>query len=178
MTSKSLGVCLPLLILALAATPACKGRRVRSRATQEGAPGMASVLNMNEPGVEPQLVSGFYGLESGAWRWTAKQFSVSLHPPFGAAQKGGKLSVKLTIPGVVIDQNKTVTLSGTAGNAPLAPETYTTPGDYFYVRDVPAGALSGEAVRFDFWLDKAMKPGGGDIRELGIIVSSIGLEAK
>ena len=30
----------------------------------------------------------------------------------------------------------------------------------------------------DFWLDKAMKPDGRDIRELGIIVSSVGLEPR
>ena len=139
---------------------------------------MASVLNMGDPKVEPQLVTGFHGVESGAWRWTAKQFTVSLRPPLGAAANGAKLTMKLTVPQVVIDKNKNVTLSATAGNAALAPETYTTPGDYFYTRDVPAGALAGESVRVDFLLDKAMTPSGADIRELGIIVFSIGLEGK
>jgi hypothetical protein len=167
-----------LCCLAIAVAPACKRRKVRSAATDEETPRMASVLNLGDPKVEPQLVNGFYGVESGAWRWSAKQFTVSLRPPLGATAKGAKLNVKITVPQVVIDKNQNVTLSATVGNAALPPETYTTPGDYFYVRDVPASALAGESVRVDFALDKAMAPSGADIRELGIIVFSIGLEGK
>jgi hypothetical protein len=165
-------------LLLIAASPACKRRKVRSAATDEETPRMASMLNLGDPKVEPQLVNGFYGIESGAWRWSAKQFTVSLRPPLGAAAKGAKLTMKLTVPQVVIDKNKNVTLSATVGNAALAPETYTTPGDYLYERDVPASALAGESVRVDFTLDKVMAPSGADIRELGIIVFSIGLEGK
>ena len=167
-----------LCCLFIAAAPACKRRKVRSAATDEETPRMSSVLNLGDPKVEPQLVNGFYGIESGAWRWSAKQFTVSLRPPLGSASKGAKLSVKITVPQVVVDKNRNVTLSATVGNAVLAPETYTTPGDYMYVRDVPASALAGESVRADFMLDKAMPPAPPDIRELGIIVFSIGLEGK
>jgi len=39
--------------------------------------------------------------------------------------------------------------------------------------------LNEEALRIDFKLDKSLPPGtGGDQRELGVIVSSVGLEAK
>jgi hypothetical protein len=38
--------------------------------------------------------------------------------------------------------------------------------------------FTGETVRVDFQLDKAMPPSGADRRELGIIVLSIGLESK
>ena len=167
-----------LLLLAVTLAPACKSRKVASRATDEEAPRMASVLNMGDPKAEPQLVTGFYGVEAGAWRWAAKQFTVTLKPPVGSAQKGAKLSVKLTVPPVVIEKNKNVSLSATAGNAALAPETYTTPGEYVYVRDVPGSALAGDSVRVDFVLDKVLPPAGADIRELGIIVLSIGLESK
>jgi hypothetical protein len=167
-----------LLILAVALSTACKERKVGSRAADEEPPRMASVLSMGDPKAEPQLVTGFYGVENGAWRWVGKQFAVNLLPPFGSAQKGGKLTVKLTVPPVVIEKNKSVSLSATVGNAPLAPETYTTPGDYVFVRDVPASALIGDAVRVDFVLDKAMPPAPPDIRELGLIVLSVGLESK
>src|SRR5881227_2271236 len=89
-----------LLLLAVALAPACKGRKVRSRGTDEETYRMASVLNMGDPKVEPQLVTGLYGFEAGAWRWAAKQFTVTLRPPFGSAQKGAKLSAKLTVPPV------------------------------------------------------------------------------
>jgi hypothetical protein len=124
------------------------------------------------------LVAGIYGLEAGAWRWTAKQFTVVLHPPSGSAQNGGKLQLKLTVPAVVIEKLKTISLSAAANGSALPPETYTQTGDYAYTRDVPAGALTGESVRIDFQLDKAMPPSGGDLRELGIIVLSASLESK
>ena len=38
---------------------------------------MQSILNMGDPKIEPQLVNGFHGVEAGAWRWTAKQFTVA-----------------------------------------------------------------------------------------------------
>ena len=171
-------VLIGLCCILAAAAPACKRRKVRSAATDEEAPRMQSMLSMADPKSEAQLVSGFHGVESGAWRWTARQFSVSLRPPLGSTTKGAKLTIKITVPPVVIEKNKNVTLSATVGNAALAPETYTTAGDYFYVRDVPPGALAGESVRVDCALDKAMAPSGADIRELGVIVFSIGLEGK
>jgi hypothetical protein len=139
---------------------------------------MRSVLVLGDPKVEPQLIKGFHGIEAGAWRWTEKTFTVALRPPFGAAQKGAKLSVKLTVPDVAIQRMKSVSLSANLAGTALAPETYTTPGDYLYVRDVPADLLGGDTVRVDFQLDKSMPPSGGDIRELGIIVFNIGLEAN
>ena len=86
----------------------------------------SSVLNMGDPKVEPQLVKGFHGVEAGAWRWTEKQFTVALRPPFGASQKGAKLTVKLTVPPVTIEKLKSISLSATAGGTALPPETYST----------------------------------------------------
>src|SRR3954447_23299788 len=97
-----------LLLLAVALAPACKGRKVRSRGTDEGTPRMASVLNMGDPKVEPQLVTGLYAVEGGGGCWGAKPLTVTLRQPCGSAQKGAKLSVKLTVPPVVIEKNKNV----------------------------------------------------------------------
>ena len=66
----------------------------------------------------------------------------------------------------------------TAGGSALPPETYTTAGDYFYVREIPASLLTGDSLRVDFQLDKAIPPSSSDIRELGIIVLTVGLESK
>jgi hypothetical protein len=168
-----------LMLVALVLAPmGCKGKKVRVGSTDEDTPKMMSVLNMGDPKVEPQLIKGFHGIEAAAWRWTEKEFTVALRPPFGSGQKGAKLTVKLTVPGVAIEKLKTVSLSATAAGSVLPPETYTTAGDYLYVREIPASLLSGDSVRVDFQLDKAMAPSGPDIRELGIIVLSIGLEGK
>jgi hypothetical protein len=172
-------LCCPVALMALLLAPvACKKKKVRVGATDEETPRMQSVLMMGDPKIEPQLITGFHGVEASAWRWTTRQFTVALRPPFGSAQKGAKLTVKLTIPPVVIEKLKNVSLSATAGGSALPPETYTTPGDYFYVREIPASLLTGDVLRVDFQLDKSMAPSGADIRELGIIVLSIGLESK
>jgi len=170
---------LTVLMAALLLTPAgCKRKKVKVGATDEETPRMLSVLVMGDKKVEPQLIKGFHGIEADAWRWTEKQFTVALRPPFGSAQKGARLTVKLTVPPPVIEKLKTVSLSANAGGSALPPETYTTVGDYFYVRDIPASLLGGDSLRVDFQLDKAMAPSGADIRELGIIVFTVGLESK
>ena len=168
-----------MLAIALALAPVgCKNRKVKVQATDEEAPRMASAVSMGDPKAETQLVAGLYGVEAGAWRWTAKQFTLVLRPPSGSEQKGAKLQLKLTVPPVVIEKLKTISLSASANGSALPPETYTQAGDYVYTRDVPASALTGESVRIDFQLDKAIPPSGGDMRELGIIVLNAGLESK
>jgi len=170
----------PALVLALALAPAgCKRPpKVQVQETVEEGPHMASSINMGDPKQESQLVSGFYGIEGNAWRWTAKQFTAVLKTPLGAAQRGGTLELGLTVPQAVIDKLKTVTLTASVDGNALSPETYSVAGPASYKRDVPASMLSGENVKVDFQLDKAVPPGGGDMRELGIVAGSLSLGPK
>ncbi len=167
------------VLMAAAALAGCKRKdTVAVEKTDEG-PHMASIIHTGDPQSDPQLVTGFYDIEEHSWRWTAQRFAVVLHPPEGGAQRGATLTVQFAIPDAVINKLKTISLSGMIGSTPLSPETYTQPGPYMYTRDVPANLLSADAVRVDFQLDKALPAGtNGDRRELGIIVSSVGLEAK
>jgi hypothetical protein len=163
--------CCSVLLVTLAFAPlGCK----RKHKT----PGMVSTVHMGDPQAETQLISGFYGIEQSAWRWTARRFSLVLRSPSGAAQKGATLEVHLTVPPATIEKLKTISLSAAIGNSALAPETYTQPGDYTYTRDVAPALLEGEAVRVDFQLDKSMPPSGADLRDLGVVVLSAGLESK
>jgi hypothetical protein len=170
------------LVLALVLAPVgCKREQkvVHVQATEEEtAPRLAASVPMSDPRLEPQLTSGFYGIEGNAWRWTAKKFSVTLRSPSGGAQNGATLDLELTVPPVVVEKLKSVTLSANAGDRALPPETYTKPGQYSYKRDVPPAALAKGTLRVDFSLDKAIPPGGGDLRELGVIVSAVSLESK
>ena len=86
--------------------------------------------------------------------------------------------MRLTVPPVVVEKLKTISLSATIGVATLPPETYTQAGDYTYTRDVAPALLAGESVRVDFQLDKSMPPSGADLRDLGVVVLSAGLEPK
>ncbi|HEY9140421.1 MAG TPA: hypothetical protein VIN93_05985 [Bryobacteraceae bacterium] len=169
------------LVVALAvASFGCKRepKTVKVVATEGEAPSLASVVRTSATSQEPQLLNGFYGIENNSWRWTAKQFSVLLRTPLGAAQSGARLNLAFTIPQVAIDHAKTLALSASVEGTPLPPETYSKSGQYEYKRDVPAAALNKEAVRIQFFLDKSIPPSGADRRELGIIVASIGLEPK
>ncbi len=139
---------------------------------------LQSTVNTRDPRAAGQLLSGFYGVESAAWRWTSKQFSVKLKTPAGAAEKGGTLSFSFNIPPEVIEKSGTITLSGKAGGVVLAPETYSAPGSYVYKRDVPGSELGKSDLTVDFALDKSMFPEGVDRRELGVVAVTIALQSK
>jgi hypothetical protein len=157
----------------------CKrAKKVQVQQTVEESPRMASVIQMGDPKMETQLVSGFYGIEGNAWRWAARQFTVILRPPFGASQRGGTLQLNLTVPQVVIDKLKNISITASVDGSPLPPETYTQAGPYTYKRDVPGNLLTADSVKVDFQLHKAIPPSGGDLRELGVVVNSVSLEAK
>ena len=170
----------PALVLALALAPAgCKRPpKVQVQETVEEGPHMVSTINMGDPKQESQLISGFYSIEGNAWRWTAGKFTAVLKTPFGASQRGGTLELALTVPQVVIDKLKTVSLAASVDGNALPPETYSTAGPASYKRDIPASMLTGENVKVDFQLDKAMQPAGGDLRELGIVANSLSLGPK
>jgi hypothetical protein len=167
-----------LLAVALCAAAGCHRRKkAEPEAAAETGPRIASTVHLGDPKSAPQLIGGFYDIESGAWRWTGKQFTVELGVPFGAAQKGAALVLDLTVPPVVIEKGKSVTLAAAVDGNPLPPETYQTPGDYTYRREVPAALLGHDSVRVTFTLDKTVQAGGGDLRDLGIIATTVGLQA-
>src|SRR5690349_7227538 len=121
--------------------PGCKKKR---RPMSEDVPGEAlSTLQMADPRIEPQLVKGVYGVEQGAWRWTAGAWTVKLKVPATGAQKGATLNFKFTIPDVVLTKvGPSITMSSSVNGTPLSPETYSKAGEQIYTRDVPAAALA------------------------------------
>jgi len=157
----------------------CKRREIiETQKTEEAPATLASVLHMGDPASSAQLVRGFHSIEGNSWRWTMGAFAVTLRPPLDSGRQGAKLIAKFSIPDAVISRVHSMTLSAKAGGVPLPPETYTRSGEYTYERDVPASALKAEAVACEFALDRYLPPGGGDLRELGLVMNSIGLEGK
>jgi hypothetical protein len=171
----------PLLLSASFAT-GCKSREPDLAAyTEEEAaspPRPAAGIQVADPRAAPQLVSGWWDVEDHAWRWTARKFAVVLRAPIGAARRGATLRFSFTLPDVVFNRFKSVTLLASVEGTPLAPETYRRPGAALYTREIPAHFLSGPAVRIDFGLDNAFSPGNGDPRELGVIAHRLGLESQ
>ena len=70
------------------------------------------------------------------------------------------------------------TISATVNGVALPPETYRAAGDGTYARDLPASALSTDPVTIEFSVDKAIPPGDQDLRELALVVTSVGLLPK
>jgi hypothetical protein len=166
-----------LIALVLVFPVACKKKRKRAPVVFDDGM-LASMVQTADPRASVQLVRGFYSVEGNAWRWTSRNFTVSLRPPKTAAQTGARLVLKLAVPEVSIQRLKSVKLSATVNGYALPPEEYAKPGDYTYSCDVPPSALTGNAVTVDFTLDKALPPTASDQRELGVVVSMIGFEAK
>lgn len=168
-------VCLALVAFA------CKGKYSRPGGGDEESSGTAAPLNgfirANDPAASRQLVSGFYGVENNAWRWTARKFSVALRPPAGA-DRGALLTLTFNLPSVIIGQLKPVTLTASVNGRVLKSDVYTAPGQYDFTAPVPPDLLTADSLKVDFALDKALPPSGADRRELGMIVSSVGLAAQ
>lgn len=157
----------------------CKrSERARVQHTEEEAPRLATAVHVADPRSAAQLVSGFHDVEQNAWRWTAGKFTVMLRTPRGAAEKGAVLRLKFSVPEPVLAKLKTISLGASIDGTTLTPETFTQPGEFTYEREVPAALMARETAKIDFFLDKALPPGTVDQRELGVIVSSVGLESK
>ncbi len=170
------------LLAAFIFTGACRGKHsrlaVENEEPAEATPRMAATLKMSDPAAPAQLVKGVYGLEGGAWRWTAGHFSFLLRSPLSAAQHGATLSLGFTIPDVITQKLGPIELTASVGATRLKSETYAKPGPYTFTADVPAEQLTKDSVTVDFSLDKSIPAGAMDQRELGVIATSVGLESK
>jgi hypothetical protein len=167
------------LLVCVALAGGCKRqRKAPVQRTDESGATMASFLHMADPKAAPQLLKGFHPIEQNAWRWTMGSFSVALHPPAQAAEKGAVLILKFAVPDPVIAKLKAVSLAASINGQALGAETYTQAGEFTYTREVPARLAFGDAVNVDFVLDKFLPPGDVDQRELGVIVTSVALETK
>lgn len=174
----------PLLVCLTLLGGGCKRkRRAKPQSTEDAAPSrlapglIPARLEMRDPAIASQLLKGFYRTEE-SWRWTAGQFSVLLGIPKRAAASGGVLKLRFAIPEAVLSQVHEQTLSASINGKPLAPETYRTSGVQTYTQTISPELLTGQGVQVDFTVNPVLPPGAADKRELGVIASSVSLEAK
>ena len=176
-------VCLLILAAAvlMSCSAGCNRNRSKADATIEEAPAQPmeqTMVQASDPKASMQLIHGFHALEQGRYRWTMGQFSVTLRPPLHASERGAKLDSQLGVPEPVIQKLKSIKLSASVDGVALPEETYTKPGAYVYSRDVPAQALAKRVVTVSFVLDKVLPPSDADRRELGVVMTAVGFEAK
>lgn len=165
-----------LLLACLLSGAACKReRKVRAESVQN-APG--GLINVADPHAASRLVKGFYGTENPYWRWTARESSIILNPPRGAAQRGAVLVLNFAIVDLVLASLKSIDLSIAVGGFALPVHHYDKSGQFTLRLDIPAAALQFDPARVDFTLDHALPPSTIDPRELGMIVSQVGFDPK
>ncbi|MFB3828468.1 MAG: hypothetical protein ACE15B_16995 [Bryobacteraceae bacterium] len=169
---------LAAILAACALLAGCKQRQVRVQQTEEEAPQLATTVHVADPRAAAQLVSGFYDIEQGSWRWTAGKFAVVLRTPRGSAQKGAVLKLKFNIPDAVMGKLGPMAVAASVEGTALKPETYTQPGEYIYSRELAPEVMARDSARVDFHLDKFLPAGAVDSRELGVVVISAGFETK
>jgi hypothetical protein len=137
--------------------------------------GIGSKVLTGDPRFAKQL-EGFNQIEPGGWRWSTREFSVTLRAPDGSPQAGARLALQLFVPESTIRKLGPITLTARIGDAQLGSETYTHEGEYTFARNLEPGWLKAGANRVAFSLDKCVRPGPEDGRELGIVVSSASLD--
>jgi len=129
-------------------------------------------LKMGDLRSKPQLVSGWYPIEDGAWRWMAKQAEVVLRTPADPA-----MSFEMDLffpPGYMQNAGGPVTVSVRVNGKPLTRRSYFAPGSYHLAAEVPAGLTSFPTSTVSIRLNRALPPSGSELRELGAIVTQLG----
>jgi len=131
-----------------------------------------SFLKMGDLRSRPQLRSGWYGIEDGAWRWMAKEAEAVLRVPAGAAPA---FEMQLYFPLDFMQRaGGPVTVSVLLDGKPFAQETYSEPGGYSLSRLVPRDFLVLQSVWVTIRLNRAIPTSDSDRRELGAVVQGLG----
>jgi len=168
-----------LLAAALLAAPACKrSKKARVETVEEDNQQLLTVINTGDPRASVQLLKGFHEIETDGWRWTKGAFSVTLRTPPNAARTGARLEFRFTLPDAVLGKTGPITLKAKIAGVELDPQTYPQAGEQVYQRDIPGTSLPSDAVTVDFELSKFLAAGQVELRELGVIASTVGLLQK
>jgi hypothetical protein len=122
-----------------------------------------SYLLMNAPAAESQLLSGFYDVQSDAWRWMGPSGSAMLAVP----EAVGSFRLDLYVP----DNSPTRQIRVEAGGRLLLEQTLAGPGGH--VIEAPVQRPPGDAARIVIRAQPAFFP-PGDQRELSVVVNSFG----
>ena len=156
---------LQICVVAVAAFTACR--------PAYGPP--ASRFNVADSRYGAQLLRGFYEVETRPNRWAAREFSVALRPPQGSERKGARLWLRFFVPGYQIEQIGAMTLHADVDGYQLQPQTFSEGGFHDFSRAVPPGIFDTSMVPVRFAFDKAVEPSPAGGRELGAVVSDVGL---
>lgn len=164
-----------LAVGALTGLVACKKKKQDVQYVEEGGSQLMSAINVSDPKAAIQLLRGFHDVENNAWRWTGPKFAVALRPPKELPAEGAKLFMEYAVPELFTQKVPETTLTIFVNGKAMVPEKISKAGSYKLERTVSTDLLKGDVVTIDFALDKFLAAGAVDQRELGLIVSAVGL---
>lgn len=164
-----------VLALAVVTLAGCKKSKKDVQYVEEGGSQLSSAVNVADPKAAIQLLRGFHDVENSAWRWTGPKFAVALRPPKEVPAEGAKLFMEYAVPDLFIQKVPSTTLTISVNGKALESETISKAGSFKLERTVSTDLLKGDVVTVDFALDKFLAAGSVDQRELGLIVSAVGL---
>ncbi len=175
---KTTGVLL-LFVLALSAAgcgetsvpSAGEASRAGSPASTAGKP-QFSYINTGDVRAKPQLLSGWYPIEDGAWRWMGKEAQAVLLTP---QESPVSFELRLFFPENHMKRaGGPVTVSVLLDGTLFAQETFSKPGNQAIHKPVPAGTLAMPATQVTLRLDRTVPPADVDKRELGAVIQGFG----
>jgi len=134
-------------------------------------------FTMNNIDATRQLAAGIYGVENNRWRWTAGDFSIVLATPRTAPVRGADLVLTFYIPEAIVSRIGPVTLTADLNQMKVGMTTYKTAGAQHFSALIPQDLLTQSPAAIDFHLDRCVRAGVLESRELGFIIESISLEA-
>jgi hypothetical protein len=142
----------------------------------DGLSQLLSSVNVADPSAEPQLLRGFYPLEQGTWRWTAKSFSVILAAPPPVEGHQADLDLRATLPDA-LQQYLPITLSAEINHQQVGAHVFSElVREQLVTISIPEGVLTAEPALVEFTLDKGIEPSESDGRDLGMVITSVAIK--
>lgn len=135
----------------------------------------ASKVTTGDPRCASQL-AGFHRIEEERWRWSAKEFDVTLGMPARRDARTASMALRFYLPEPLIQKLGPLTLTVKQDDRVVARELFRQFGPQALVVRLDAATLHPQANTFRFALDKCVEASPSDKRQLGVIVSSISLD--
>ena len=131
-----------------------------------------SYINTGDVRAKPQLLSGWYPIEDGAWRWMGKEAQAVLLTP---QESPFSFELRLFFPENHMKRvGGPVTVSVLLDGTLFAQETFSRPGNQAIHKSVPAGTLGGPSTKLTIRVDRTIPPTDTDKRELGAVIQGFG----
>jgi hypothetical protein len=138
------------------------------------APGLGPFVRMNQINAEEHFVSGVYGLEAGAWRWTGRQAVLRLQLKEAA---GLKYAMKFAVPREVLAHRSPLRLRVLLNGKLWEQLEYEKDGIYDFEKPVPPDLLKPQAENLVALEVEAPLPARAGGHELGLILVQAGFQS-